>query len=177
MLELCDLPTELQHQIVLNLHPAAAVALKQTNRWFHDHVSLHRLDRVAVQKYLHHLELRPRHRHDYACFYCLCLKPNTAFASTQVGRKHDELGRYNLHRHCLECGIREGKLKPFTSLTIGDDESKEVVFCGACSSVQAYFCGSCNCCSGCLAKTRTWIGRAALGHLAVGGRLCQQHFR
>lgn len=176
MVGLCDFPTELQHLVVLNLHPSAAIALRQTNRWFHTHISLHKLDRTAVQEYLHHLELQPKRRHDYACFFCLSLKPHTAFTSTQLAIDTVN-GSYNSKRFCLDCGLMNAKLKPFSKFTMGEDESWSKVFCGACSSVQPLFCPSCHCCSGCLARARTWTGRAALWQQPGGNNLCPMHFK
>jgi len=178
-MELCTLPTEIQHLIVLNLHPSAAIALRQTNRWFHTHVSLHRLDRIAVQDYLHHLESQPKSQrhHQYSCFSCLCLKPHTAFTSIELDVSRGWNRSYYSHRFCLDCGVRDGKFKPFTVLYVGEDYSRPRVFCGACLCVQAYFCNSCHCCSGCLARAGTWTGRAALWQQTGRERLCQKHFR
>jgi len=176
--ELCTLPVELQHHIVLNLDPSAAIALKQTNRWFHTHISLHRLDKTKVQQYLHRLELHPRNEHFYACFSCLCLKPQTAFTTVQIGTKiSSRNGSYSSQRYCLECGIRNGKYKPGTSLKMAGPESEPKVLCGACMSVQAYFCRSCLCCSGCIASMRTWTGRAARWSRGGGQGFCGRHFR
>lgn len=175
---LCQLPTELQHHIVLNLHPSAAIALRQTNRWFHTHISLHRLDPVAVRNYLYQLELRPKRQDDYACFYCLCLKPRTVFTSAQLERrpKVDKYGNVHSGRFCLDCGIGNRKLIPYSVLTMGGDESTPKVFCGACSSVQSYFCRTCHCCSGCLTRARTWTGRAVLWQQSGTQKICPQHF-
>lgn len=174
--ELCTLPTEIQHLIVLNLHPSAAIALKQTNRWFNTHVSIYRLDRAEVNKYLNWLENRRRNRNNYACFSCLRLKPQTAFTTTKPGSKSLKNGFYPFARFCLDCGIRDAKVKPFTLLKMAGDESKPKVFCGSCSSVQRSFCGLCCCCTGCLAKLRTWTGRAAQWHRNGGKVLCHSHF-
>ncbi len=168
MVGLCDLPTELQHHIVLNLHPSAAVALRQTNRWFNTHISLHRLDRTAVHEYLHHLEYLPKRLHDFACFSCLSLKPDTAFPSTQLSAK----GRF-----CIDCGVKDAKFEPYTKFDIGWDGGCWKVFCGACSSVQPLFCTACCCCCGCLAKARTWTGMAALRQKPGYEKLCERHLR
>lgn len=177
MVGFCDFPTELQHLIVLNLHPSAAVALRQTNRWFHTHISLHRLDRTAVQDYLHHLELLPKHQHDYACFSCLSLKPHTAFTTTQLTPMDNICSSYNSKRFCLDCGVKGAKFKAFSRLNIGEDELWSKVFCGACSSVQPLFCPRCHCCGGCLARMKTWTGRAALWQQSGGEKLCPTHSR
>ena len=174
--QLCTLPLELQHLIVLNLPPSAAVALRQTNRWFYTHVSLHRLNRLAVRTYLHFLELNPKKQHLYACFFCLCLKPKMAFTSSEIGGKPKEPRRYHYDRFCLDCGIRHGVYKVGTSRPMAGSQSAPKVLCGICMSVQSYYCNKCYCCSACIASTRTWTGRAARWSQAGGQALCLAHF-
>ena len=174
--ELCTLPTEIQHVIVLNLHPSAAVALRQTNRWFNTHISLHRLDQIEVRKYLGQCELRPKNAASFACFSCLNLKPQTAFTMTQVHSANGKGHPHTYKRYCLECGIRDGKYKPSALLRMAGYASTVKVLCGGCASVQTYYCSRCLCCSGCIAKMKTWTGRARWnqsGAMAV----CPQHLR
>ncbi|KAF6236128.1 hypothetical protein HO173_005757 [Letharia columbiana] len=142
-LNLYTLPTELQHHIVLNLHPSAAIALKQTNRYFHTHISLYRLDPLKVKQYLHQVELRPRHRENYACFSCLRVKPKIAFTVSQLGAKKSRNGAYSSGRFCIDCGVRDKRFKPGTVLDIAGDESHPKAFCRSCSTIQSYFCGKC----------------------------------
>ena len=174
---LCSLPVELQNFIALNLDPSTAVALRQTNRWFHTHVSLHRLNRIDVRNYLHNRELQPHNDDYYACFSCLDLKPSTAFTTFQIGTKLSNGNGYSYQRYCLDCGIRNGKHRQGTSLRMGGPKSKPMILCGVCTSVQAYFCEKCLCCSGCIISMRTWTGRAA--HLSQRGNQtpCLGHFQ
>lgn len=171
-LDLYTLPTELQHHIVLNLHPSAAIALKQTNRYFHTHISLHRLNLITVKQYIHEVEIRPRHREGYACFTCLRVRPIIAFTVSQLGAKTSRDGTYSSERFCLDCGVQSKKFKPGTVLNIAGDESHPKVFCGSCSTVQSYFCGKCHWCAACIAGTKafkvSWSRSVGLG-------LCQTH--
>ena len=171
-LNLYTLPTELQHHIVLNLHPSAAIALKQANRYFHTHISLHRLDPLKVKQYLHEVELRPRHRERYACFTCLRVRPMTVFPASQLGAKTSKSGAYSCGRFCLDCGVENRKFKPGTLLIIAGDESHPKVFCGSCSTIQSYFCGQCHWCVACIARTKAF---KTSWSQSVGKGLCQAH--
>lgn len=173
-LEFCTLPTEIQNLIALNLHPSAAIALRQTNRWFHTHISLHRLDSTEVQKYLHWLELKSRHIPNYACFSCLCLKPQSAFTVAQLCAEDGRFGDRFHKRFCVDCGVRDSKFGAFSVVRVAG-QPRLRVFCGACLSIQNYFCGRCHCCNGCIAKARTWTGSAALRNRSGGERICQSH--
>ena len=170
-LNICNLPTELQHHIVLNLHPSAAIALKQTNRYFYTHITLHRLDPFKVRQYLREVELRPRHRENYACFTCLRVRSMTAFTITQLGEKTSRNSAYSSGRFCLDCAVEGKKIKPGTVLIVAG-ESHPKVFCGSCSTVQSYFCGKCRWCAACIARTKalktSWSR-------SVGKGLCQTH--
>ena len=170
-LNICNLPTELQHHIVLNLHPSAAIALKQTNRYFYTHITLHRLDPFKVRQYLREVELRPRHRENYACFTCLRVRSMTAFTITQLGEKTSRNSAYSSGRFCLDCAVEGKKIKPGTVLIVAG-ESHPKVFCGSCSTVQSYFCGKCRWCAACIARTKalktSWSR-------SVGKGFCQTH--
>ena len=173
-LTLYALPTELQHHIVLNLHPSAALTLKQTNRYFHTHIALYRLDPLEVKQYIHEVELRPRNRDNYACFKCLRVRSRTAFTINQLGAKTSKDGMYPNERFCLDCGVENKLLKPGTVLVIAGDESCPKVFCGSCSTVQSYFCRKCHWCAACIARTKhfktSWSRSVGLG-------LCQTHLQ
>lgn len=173
-LNLYTLPTELQHHIVLNLHPSAAIALKQTNRYFHTHIALYRLDPLKVKQYLHEVELRPRHRDDYACFTCLRVRSMTAFTITQLGAKTSKNGAYSGGRFCLDCGVENKRFKPGTVLIIAGDESHPRVLCDSCLTVQSYFCGKCHWCAACIARTKSF--RTSWSR-SVGMGLCQTHLQ
>lgn len=173
-LNLYTLPTELQHHIVLNLHPSAAIALKQTNRYFHTHISLHRLNPVTVKQYIHEVELQPRHSDGYACFTCLRVRPMTAFTVSQLGAKTSKGGAYSSGRFCLDCGVEHKRFKPGSVLNIAGDESHPKVFCGSCSTVQSYFCGKCHWCAACIARTKAFkMSRTQ----SVGKGPCQAHLQ
>lgn len=171
ILDLYHLPTELQHQIVLHLHPSAAIALKQTNRYFYTHISLCRLDPLRVRQYLHEVELWPRHREHYACFVCLRVRPKTAFNITQLGAKTSKNGAYSSGRFCLDCGVEKKRFKPGTVMTIAGEPHPKV-FCGSCSTVQSYFCGKCCWCAACIAKTKAF---KTLWSQSVSRGFCQTH--
>ena len=172
---LCTLPTELQHHIVLNLHPSAALALKQTNRYFQSHIFLYRLDRFKVNQYLHHVELRPRHRDSYACFTCLRVRPMTAFTASQLGSKTGSRNSaYSYGRFCLDCGIENKRFKPGSLIVLAGDQSHPRVLCSSCSIIQAYFCSKCHWCAACIARTRafkaSWSRSVSMG-------LCELHLQ
>ena len=172
---LYTLPTELQHQIVLNLHPSAAIALKQTNRYFQTHISLCRLDRFKVKQYLHQVELRPRHRDNYACFTCLRVRPMTAFTASQLGAKTSSRNSaYSYGRFCLDCGIENKRFRPGSLLVIAGDQSHPRVFCGSCSTIQSYFCSNCHWCAACIARTKAFKSSWSR---SLGMGLCKMHLQ
>lgn len=176
---LCSLPTEIQHQIVLALHPSALVSLRQTNRWFHTHVSLFRLERREVLKYLHERQFLPQHRENYPCFSCLSIKPKTHFTRAQISKDYSKIGRLELERYCLDCGVENKKFKPGTLLEIPGgsrlQKSQMKVFCAACTSVQAYFCGKCHWCAGCIATLQSWTARSGNLDQRDKAWLCPSH--
>lgn len=171
---LCTLPLELQHHIALNLHPSAAIALKQTNRYFHTHISLYKLDPLKVKRYLHEVQLRPRHRDSYACFTCLRVRPMSAFTASQLDVKTRNHRTYPYERYCLDCGVENKSFRPGTILIMAGDQAHSRVFCGSCSTVQSYFCGKCHWCAPCIARTKafkmSWSKSLAIG-------LCQGHLQ
>ena len=110
---LCELPTEIQHLIVLNLHPSAAIALKRTNRWFHTHISLHRLGRPEVFRFLTEHENLPKFSKNfhqgkrtsslgYACFTCLTIKPATNFTEDQITGHYGKYARFRRDAGSIE---------------------------------------------------------------------------
>ena len=156
---LCSLPPELLDIILLNLHPAAAIALSQTSRWYHNHVSLHKLDLVEVRVYLQKMELRSQNAKRNACFSCLRLKPRTSF-SRQRANSFVEHG-WSLERFCLDCGLKMGKFKPGSFVSImGEIQSTSMwaVLCSGCMSIQKHFCNDCHWCMGCITKMRMLVG-------------------
>lgn len=173
-LNLYTLPTELQHHIVLKIHPSAAIALKQTNRYFHAHISLYRLNPLEVKQYLHEVELRPRHRENYACFTCLRVRPMTAFTVSQLGTKTSRNGAYTSGRFCLDCGVENKRFKPGSVLDIAGGESHRKVFCGSCLTVQSYFCSRCHWCAACIARTKSF---KMSWSRSLGTGFCQTHLQ
>ena len=171
---LCGLPTEIQHLIVLNLHPSAAIALRQTNRWFHQHICLHRLDQHEVSIFLSERERSPKFCHGpqpgqrggflgYACFSCLCIKPATCFTQSQVvghyaKERGSERGQFSDQRYCIDCGLQQKKFHPGQLLKMAGG-AKPKAFCSACSGVQAYFCPKCRLCMACIASLKSWTAR------------------
>lgn len=112
-MSLPHLPPELQGLIITNLHPSAAIALRQTNHHYHSTVSLHRLAPGIVRKFLEDLDGRVRSQVDgavycrsiwYACYKCLCMKPGTLFEYFEVscGGRRD--------RQCLGCDLKQGRV-------------------------------------------------------------------
>ena len=168
---LCGLPTELQHQIVLNLDPPAVLSLSKTNRWFHEHVSLYRCDPLELRGWLWHLEKRERHkeRRNYACLSCIKLRPAKHFTADTLERAMKDAtpdGRYS-DRYCIECGLRDRKFVAGREYDIAGGEHKVKCYCASCLSFQAYFCPRCCWCVGCIAKLRGgWAARAGAGRKA-----------
>lgn len=112
-MSLPHLPPELQNLIITNLHPSAAIALRQTNHHYHSTVSLHRLAPDIVRKFLDDLDGRPRSQIEgalncnwFACYRCLCMKPGILFEyfKVELGERHD--------RQCLGCDLKEGRGVP-----------------------------------------------------------------
>ena len=174
--ELCLLPTELQDLIVFNLHPSAAIALKQTNHWFNTNISLHRLNKRRVREFIHERENKPQNEHLHACYLCFSLKPETAFTTQQFGTK---FGR-DLHgrcwgRYCLDCGFRNGHYRPGISEQLAGPPRKRGIHCGLCMSVRTYFCHKCLYCWECINHARTWIGTDARHSQPATGYLCLEH--
>ena len=162
---LCELPTEIQHLIVLNLHPSAAIALKRTNRWFHTHISLHRLGRPEVFRFLTEHENLPKFSKNfhqgkrtsslgYACFTCLTIKPATNFTEDQITGHYGKYATFNetparlnsIRRSCIDCSLMKKAFYPGQVLRMADGETLNL-FCPACQNLQAYFCDDCLFCT------------------------------
>ena len=110
---LTNLASELQDLIITKLHPSSAIALSQTNRHFHDSVSLHRLPFSVVFDWLKHKEYKLCHRDkNYACYICLRLKPRSAFGKKQTRSRRQTFGDESYKRRCLDCGLNTGKINP-----------------------------------------------------------------
>lgn len=108
---LCELPGELQDQVIVNLHPSAAIALMQTNRHFHTSVSLHRLSIEVVEAFLDEKDLHIYNADDYFCYSCYRLKPKISFLSSQVEGKHGKNGTKAHERWCSKCLMARGLIR------------------------------------------------------------------
>lgn len=71
---LCDLPGEIQDQIILDLHPSAAVALSQTTQHFQSIVSLNRLDPGTVDAFVNERKPQINRKEGYLCGSCFRLR-------------------------------------------------------------------------------------------------------
>ncbi len=89
---LCDLPGKMQDQIILRLHPSAAVALSQTSRHFHATVSLNRLVTEAVKQSLEERKAQIGRVDGFLCSSCFCLKPQREFLRSQITKKRGKAG-------------------------------------------------------------------------------------
>ncbi len=156
---LCNLTGELQDHIIESLHPAAAIALNQTNRHFHASVTLYRLPLTDVVEYLHGLEMSPSRTKDYACFTCLTLKHRSLFTLRQTKGKRGKNGwEYDL-RWCLDCGIKENQFWPGCVVNLAADGVDPVVYCGACTTLQLRYCELCFWCASCIEKRSVKVWR------------------
>ena len=114
-MSLPHLPIELQDLIITGLHPAAALALSNTNHFYHSVVSFDHLDPDMVSRFLYELENRPNnlnkgfYHRKFACYICLSLKPVLQFAS--LGSTSFD-GRKAHHRQCVQCDVRDGSVTP-----------------------------------------------------------------
>ena len=139
-LNLLNLAGELQNLIIVNLHPAAALALSQTNRHFHSSVGLHRLPFPVAFRILQEKELFSPDPENFACYTCFRLKPQSTFVLKQTKRRRSKLGRDAHKRFCTECGCKYGKHKP-GSIFITSAGLR--VSCVGCESLQDRFCMKC----------------------------------
>lgn len=143
------LPNEIPDLIITNLHPTAAIALSQTNRYYHSTVSLHRLDPDTVRIFLKDLENRPannifsgRSKLTFACCKCLCRQPARTFQDPEI-RSYDR-------RQCLECDLQDGRVTPggICSSYFHDPS----IICVKCLKARGEFCRGCDACAPCLEK-------------------------
>ena len=109
-MSLPHLPAELQNLIFTNLHPSAALALRQTNHHYYSTVSLHHLAPTIVREFLCDLDRRPRYQTEdglnyklFACYECLCMKPGIFFEYTEIVRCSND-------RQCLGCDAKKGRV-------------------------------------------------------------------
>ena len=156
---LSNFPGELQDQIIINLHPSAAVALRQTNIHFHNAVSLSRLDTREVRLYLHERQTRPQNADKLACYTCLILKPKSEIMQHNSSYMHRQRGIY-WHQRCLDCAIENFAIVPGNIVETSQVRAKsswsreKMVFCLACLTLQGHFCGTCRWCFDCTQKQR-----------------------
>lgn len=154
-MSLPNLPTELQDLIITNLHPAAAIALSQTNRYYHYTVSLHRLDFDTIRIFLEDLLQRPdnsflrgRTKYRFACYKCLYIKPATPSEDPE-GKAYDAGCQY------LKCDLQDGRVKPdgiYFSSCFSLWGSRSSIVCIKCLKAQEIFCKGCDACNPCLEK-------------------------
>lgn len=156
-MSLSHLPTEIQDLIVLDLDPAAAIALSKTNHHFHSIVSLDRLDRDMVHIFLYDLERRQSNRFKdgcgfkkHACCKCLCLKPAMQFTYREIVRRYMSQYRWGwLDHQCLECDFRDGLVEPGVVYHCWPESS---IICIECLKGQPTYCRGCRLCTCCLEK-------------------------
>ena len=163
---LCTLPAELQEQIALNLHPSAAVALRQTSRYYHATISLHKLSKKRVWRYLENRERQIGNEKYLACELCLCLKLDTVLIKKvyhQLARFDLGYNSHNSRRVCLECAVRTKMIipgnvvvmaKPRTKFDMVNPSSRlsghRSIFCMACLTVKGEYCSFCRWCFDCV---------------------------
>ena len=104
-LRLTHLPAEIEDLIIKGLEPSAALALSRVSRYYHQTVSLHRLDKERVNKFLHSLEMKKRRRDSFACYSCLKLKPAKYYPPLSFLRKkrQGKGGSKRFERKCWAC--------------------------------------------------------------------------
>ena len=149
------LPNELQDLIIENLHPTAAIALSQTNHYYHSVISLKRLNPDVVRQFLRDLEQLRRNRispfKKLACYRCLCLKRYWHFTLAQCPystiNEHPEKWQ---KRQCVNCDVADGDLKPGDIYT--HDDGSNFLACSECLNPRKRFCAQCRCCARCLEK-------------------------
>ena len=165
---LCSLPAELQDQVVLNLHPSAAIALRQTNRYYHANVSLHKLVRKEVRRYLGRRERHPGNEKYFSCELCLALKLDTILFKKeyhQTARFDIGYNGQNCRRICLECAIKTKMTVPGNVVVMAKPRNTfemvtpssplsghKSIFCMACLTVKGEFCYFCRWCFDCVQK-------------------------
>jgi len=148
-MSLCDLPGEMQNQIILRLHPSAAVALSQTSRHFHATVSLNRLENKAVKQFLEERKAQLGRVDGFLCCSCFCLKPRREFLKSQITKKRSKAGSDANKRACFECMGQNRQICPGNIVDIADGEDKRV-YCLVCLKVRYRFCTKCRWCFGCV---------------------------
>ena len=164
---LLNLTGELQDLIITNLHPPAAIALRQTNRHFN--ACVHRPSRSDVIEYLQGEESLPIHWDDYACYTCLRLKPRSCFAIVQTRSPRGKGARGAEKRFCLDCGLKTHKLLPGQTLKIGSGlSSGMIVYCGGCETLKGRFCTKCRWCDGCIRVGTATVLRKCYWNMPIG---------
>lgn len=147
---LTNLAGELEDLIISKLDPSAAIALSETNHYFHASVNLHRLPFSVVFDWLQTKEWnawRPIRPSKYACYTCLRLKPRSAFAKAQFHSGRGTYGKYSHTRICLDCDLSAGKYDSRSFPTIEDEMQ---IPCRGCEILRKSFCKLCHWCDGCI---------------------------
>lgn len=159
-MSLPDLSNELQDLIIINLHLTAAIALSKTSHHYHSTIFLYRLVPETVWVFLYNREqsLRtpfgdgPTRELLFACFKCLCMKPDWQFSHSQVLDSYSmECCEECYDRQCVECDLRDGLVKPGDILHSGG-WFVDCIVCTECSKTQRRFCRGCRTCASCLEK-------------------------
>lgn len=145
-LNLCDMPGEIQDQVILSLHPSAMVALGQTSRHFNEIASSHRLDRKSVDDFVHERRLRIRWARDFFCGFCYTAKPPNEFTMGHITGKHPKNGMQANKRSCIDCMIARSTMLPGHVVVRAWRQS---VYCVVYLSLQDRFCTRCNWCFAC----------------------------
>lgn len=152
-LGLSALPVELQEQIVCNLHPSAAIALKQTSHHFQTFISLDQYDIDEVRAFLQEKETQPHNIGRLACYSCLCLKPRPACIMNIYCRNYIAPFRpygdpHYYQQLCLECAVNKDRMLPANVVNMAS-ENDRMLFCIACLTLQGHFCKTCRWCFTC----------------------------
>ncbi len=153
-MNLCDLPGEIQDNIILNLHPSAVIALGQTNRHFQTTASLTRLDSEAIDKFLEEKKIQIRNAANYLCRSCLTFKPQLAFPRNHVKGRRSKTGKDAHKRSCLHCLINNGGILPGHVVDMADERLGRRVYCYACLLLQDRYCVKCNWCYECTQRRK-----------------------
>ena len=148
-LGLSALPGELQEQIILNLHPSAAIALRQTNHYFQTIVSLHRFEVDQVWAFLKEKQEQPHNAKHLACYFCLCLKPRSlCLNSRYIALPQCYVAPPPDSQSCLDCAVKTGRVLPGNINDLANQKDK-LLFCIACLNLQSHFCEKCRWCIQC----------------------------
>lgn len=159
------LPLELQLNVAEHLDYGSLLALRRTNRHFHEFFGRLKHPELEKSKFVRAAEQYPRHVNNFGCYRCFRILPASKFARKQIKKSYGKGNTKSFSRFCVECGVKKGIYSPGSRV---DKDGVDMIYCRECRRIrEVRFCSHCGRCASCLGLSVSETGNESAAKDAV----------